>query len=181
VLLGHLPEANCVMKSRLRRNPFLAPFVLAGGYLGNASDPVSVIEQCRRARERGEAVLVFPEGTRTRPGEKLRFRRGAAQLALRAGMDIVPVTITCDPPVLTHGSPWFRMPPVRVRLVVRFHRPREPGAFAELAGLQPPLAARRLTRGLENYFVRKLTFADFSEHADNEPSFVPVEYEHAVR
>jgi len=181
MLLARFPEANCVMKSRLRRNPLLAPFILAGGYLGNAADPMTVIEQCRRARDRGEPVLVFPEGTRTRPGGRLRFRRGAAQLALRAGMEIVPATITCDPPVLTHGAPWFRMPPCRVRLVIRFHAPREPGAFAALAGLEPPRAARRLTRGLEDYFARQLKTSDPSDHAHYRPALPAVEIEHALR
>jgi len=42
---------------------------------------------------RGEPVLVFPEATRTRDGELGRFKRGAASMALRCGVPVLPVAI----------------------------------------------------------------------------------------
>lgn len=162
-ILAALPDANCVVKQRLRHHPLFAPFVRAGAYLGKPADPVAVIEQCRHAHERGEPILIFPEGTRTRPGDLPRFRRGAAQIALRAGIEILPATISCTPPALTHGKPWFRMPAQQVRLVVRFHAPRKADAFASFTGLDAPRAARCLTRGLQDYFIKELTLSD---HAD---------------
>lgn len=39
----------------------------------------------------GNSVLVFPEGTRVEAGQALRFTRGAAQLAIRAGVDVLCV------------------------------------------------------------------------------------------
>lgn len=156
-LLARVPDANCVMKAGLRRHPFFGPFVRAGGYISNASDPQQVIEACREARARGEAIVIFPEGSRSRPGAAPHFLRGAAQIALRAEMEILPVTIRCTPPVLTHGRPWFRMPAERFAHVICFHPPCDPEAFATLEGLAPPLAARRLTRGLEDYFKRRLS------------------------
>ncbi|MGH8224671.1 MAG: lysophospholipid acyltransferase family protein [Gammaproteobacteria bacterium] len=159
-LLAYLPDANCVMKGNLRRHPFFALFVRAGGYLGNDSDPERVIEACRKAHERGEAIVIFPEGSRSAPGAAPHFRRGAAQIAVRTGMEILPVTIRCTPPVLTHGRPWFRMPPERFAHVLCLHKPRSPEAFAPLDGLLPSLAARRLTQGLEDYFIRTLNAAE---------------------
>ncbi|MGH8161075.1 MAG: lysophospholipid acyltransferase family protein [Gammaproteobacteria bacterium] len=156
VMMSYLPEANNIMKDALRRNPFLALFVRAGGYISNASDPLDTIAACRRAKERGEALIVFPEGSRTHAGEIPRFRRGAAQIALRAEMEILPVTLSCSPPVLTHGRPWYAMPSRRVQYVISFHAPREPAAFASIEGLPPSLAARRVTRGMETWFKRQL-------------------------
>lgn len=39
----------------------------------------------------GYSVLIFPEGTRTLPGEKGRYARGGAGLAIQAGVPVVPV------------------------------------------------------------------------------------------
>lgn len=156
VMLAWLPEANCIMKDALGRHPLFAPFARACRYISNASGPLESLAACRRAKARGEAIVIFPEGSRTRPGVPPRFRRGAAQIALRAGMEILPVTIACTPPVLTHGRPWHLMLSQRVRYVISFHRPRAPAEFAAIDGLAPPLAARRVTRGLENWFRQRL-------------------------
>jgi 1-acyl-sn-glycerol-3-phosphate acyltransferase len=41
----------------------------------------------------GSSVVMFPEGTRTRDGRLLPFKRGGFMLAVRAGVPVIPVTI----------------------------------------------------------------------------------------
>ena len=43
--------------------------------------------------ERGDIVLIFPEGTRTRPGTLGSPRRGVGRLALETGAPVVPVAV----------------------------------------------------------------------------------------
>jgi 1-acyl-sn-glycerol-3-phosphate acyltransferase len=42
----------------------------------------------------GSSVVMFPEGTRSRDGQLLPFKRGGFMLAVRAGVPVIPVTIS---------------------------------------------------------------------------------------
>ena len=44
--------------------------------------------------ERGEAVVIFPEGTRIRRGSLGTPKRGVGRLALETGAPVVPVAVT---------------------------------------------------------------------------------------
>ncbi len=47
----------------------------------------------RMLLERGEGVLIFPEGTRVRPGPIGSARRGVGRLALETGVPVIPLSI----------------------------------------------------------------------------------------
>ncbi|RMF14131.1 MAG: 1-acyl-sn-glycerol-3-phosphate acyltransferase, partial [Gammaproteobacteria bacterium] len=59
------------------------------------SKPTTAIKQLLRqgqaALEAGRWVVIYPEGTRVHPGEVVRYNKGAASLAARAGVPILPV------------------------------------------------------------------------------------------
>ncbi len=67
----------------------------------------------------GGALMIFPEGARTRTGQMMPFKPGVIQLALSTGAPIVPVTIIGGYRVL---SPWHRIPrPLKIKLY--YHEP----------------------------------------------------------
>ena len=68
-----------------------------------ATDPIAInrstrvkaleqlLQQGRKKIEEGRWVVIFPEGTRTPPGQRGRYFPGGAMLAVRAGVPVVPV------------------------------------------------------------------------------------------
>jgi 1-acyl-sn-glycerol-3-phosphate acyltransferase len=150
LLISLLPRSTCVVKQALWKNPFLKGVVRATGYISN-SDPEQLLAQCRETLHAGYPIIVFPEGTRTRPGQPLQFQRGAAHIAVRCEADIVPMVISCEPPMLRKGEPWYRIPPRRAHIVVSA---RAKLSVPELVRPAPSQAAatRRLNRFLQDYY-----------------------------
>lgn len=77
-----------------------------GGALEAAAVAVQALERLRD----GQSVLIFPEGTRS-PREGLHpFQRGAFEIAYRAGVPVVALFVTADPPWLMKHQRWFEVP-----------------------------------------------------------------------
>jgi glycerol-3-phosphate dehydrogenase (NAD(P)+) len=81
--------------------------------------------------ERGEIVLMFPEGTRIRPGTLGQPKRGVGRLALEAGAPVIPVAITGTEAVRRGWR--IRPRKVRVRAGRALHFPRVETASPQLA------------------------------------------------
>jgi 1-acyl-sn-glycerol-3-phosphate acyltransferase len=111
-LIAFTPQACCVAKRAMFRNPLTRSVVAAAGYISNEST-AEMIESAAAALAEGQCLIMFPEATRTRSGEPLAFHRGAANVALRAAAQVTPVFIRCEPLTLIKAEPWYRIPPRR--------------------------------------------------------------------
>jgi len=150
LLVSQMPEVDCIVKSGLWRNPFLRWPAAWADYLPAVAG-VELIEECSATLRHGRSLLVFPEGTRTVPGKPVRMQRGAAHIALAADADILPVTITCDPPALFKGNPWYRVPARRFHLHVVVGEPMAAREF--IRGNESPVrTARRITQWMLTQF-----------------------------
>jgi 1-acyl-sn-glycerol-3-phosphate acyltransferase len=80
---------------------------------------------------RGMSMTVFPEGTRSRDGRLLPFKKGPFHLAMDTGAPIVPMTISGTHEVWPKGG--FSVHAGKVKLI--FHAPIDPGEFASQEAL----------------------------------------------
>lgn len=148
ILIALLPETVCVVKEAVWNNLFFGPLVRAAGFINNQG-PDEVLEHCALALASGLNLVIFPEGGRTRPGLPLKFKRGAAHLALRTGAPILPVRVSVDPPLLAKGDRWYMVPAPTCRFRFAFGAWVHAPAAAEE---DHPREARTLTRLLESRF-----------------------------
>ena len=155
LLVSRLPDADCVVKSRLAENPFTRGPVRATGYICN-DNGAGLVDDCIASVRSGRNLLIFPEGTRTPRGELLGpLQRGAANIAVRGGFDVTPVVIRCEPRTLGKGEKWYRVPTRRFHLSVDV-LPDLPVAPFLADGSPEPLAARHLTAALGDIFRGEL-------------------------
>jgi 1-acyl-sn-glycerol-3-phosphate acyltransferase len=153
-LMAFVKNADCIVKGDLWNNPFTRGPVRAAGYISNGTgDGGELVGDCIASLERGNNLIVFPEGTRTPACGTIRMKRGAANIAVRGERAITPVVIRCEPPTLGKGEKWWRVPPRRVRFSLEVQDDVPVAPFA--AAGSEVMAARRLTDFLQDYFTGK--------------------------
>ncbi|QKJ86709.1 1-acyl-sn-glycerol-3-phosphate acyltransferase [Paramixta manurensis] len=143
-----MPDVDCLVKAELRHNLFFRGVIRAADYLIN-SEAETLLPESQRRLAQGDTLLIFPEGTRTRYGEALKLQRGAANIAVRAGCELRIVHITCSQRMLDKQSRWYHIPPVKPCFTVRVKSRLSSQRYLALSEGALPLAARRLTRDLQ--------------------------------
>ncbi len=153
-LMGAVPRCGCIVKRGLWYNPVTAVSVRAAGLIPN-DEAEALIAQCQASFAAGRSLVIFPEGTRSPHGGLHPFTRGAAQIALRCGVPVVPVFIHCDPPTLAKGEPWYRVPARAIDFWIHIAAPLAvPAEVAQKNGI--PLQVRAFTKYLHDYYARKM-------------------------
>jgi 1-acyl-sn-glycerol-3-phosphate acyltransferase len=120
-LLAALPhQFRFFAKKGLFKIPLLGSHLKRAGHLPvdrtNARNSLkSMTEGARIVRERGTSVVLFPEGGRSLEGLRV-FKEGAAYIAIKAGVPVVPMAIVGMREVLPMGSIHLRSGKVTVRV-----------------------------------------------------------------
>lgn len=120
-LLARIPfQFRFFAKKGLYKIPFLGWHLHRAGHLpvdrSNARNSLkSMSEGARIVAERGVSVLLFPEGGRTKVGLR-EFKEGAAYIAIKAGVPVVPVAIAGLRELLPMGSIHLRKGEAVVRV-----------------------------------------------------------------
>ena len=114
------PRLHILFKRELTKLPLLGKAFQIGGFVpidrASREQSMAAIEQAAASLRNGNSFLTFPEGTRSRTGALLPFKRGPFLMALKAQVPVVPVAIQGGSDSMRKGSPIVRPTTVSVRI-----------------------------------------------------------------
>jgi 1-acyl-sn-glycerol-3-phosphate acyltransferase len=107
-------------KAELRRVPLMATIFDIGGFVAveraDREKSLAAISRGAESLKAGNSFLIFPEGTRSRTGALLPFKKGGFIMAIKAQAPIVPVAVQGGRDAMRKGSPFVRPVMVLVRV-----------------------------------------------------------------
>ena len=156
-LVAFAPNADCIVKGRLMAQPAMKGFVKLTGYITNNHQGAELVSKAQSSLNKGSSLVIFPEGTRTRPGGNLLFQRGAANILVRTNASVALVAINCNPLTLSKQHKWYRIPRDKFHLEFRVLDEFNLQPYRELPAT---IAARHLTRDLQLIFRKELSIYD---------------------
>ncbi len=159
VLLSVLPRAVCIMRSDLLASPAFSNFSRLAGYIANDRGKALVHAGIDRL-SRGENLVIFPEGTRSRHGVLNPFKRGFALMATRTGTPVQTIIVRHEGEYLTKHSHLFRPSKLPVRLSMK---------LGEVFTPEEGESANDFARRLEAYFREAVTKPGNSASNGQEP------------
>ena len=151
LLIARLEDVCCVVKGDAARAPVVGLLVRRLGWISN-DEPETMLERSADALRAGERLLVFPESTRTVPGEPVRFKLGAAEIAARADAAVQPILIRYRQRYLSKACPWYEFPEEPVYFGISFEAAR----IAAAGNGDRRTARRQIARDLQHYFDTRL-------------------------
>ncbi len=121
-LLFHIlhPRLHMLYKSEFAKMPILGRAAPIAGFIRverqNPEQSQRAVDQAAESVAAGHSFMVFPEGTRSRTGELLPFKKGGFIMAIKAQAPLVPVAIVGGRAAMTKGSRLIR--PVTVDVTI---------------------------------------------------------------
>jgi 1-acyl-sn-glycerol-3-phosphate acyltransferase len=132
IVVPAIPKRTSVLvKKEVFRVPVLATAMRMGQLVPvDRTDRDSAISSLKKAQEvlaSGVNMTVFPEGTRSRSGELLPFKKGPFYMALESGVPVLPMTILGTKAIWPKGR--FAIKPGTATVV--FHPPIDPKQYPD--------------------------------------------------
>lgn len=114
------PRLRILYKAELRKLPVLVRAFDLAGFIplerANPEQSLPAIDRAAEALREGNSFLIFPEGTRSRTGELLPFKKGGFILAIKAQAPVIPIGISGARSAMRKGSPLIYPVTVHVRI-----------------------------------------------------------------
>ena len=143
VLFPHIPgRTSAFIKRSLMKIPVLGYGMKLGDFVpvdrdGRVESAIESVAVARLVLEKGVHITTFVEGTRSRDGRMLPFKKGPFYLAMETGAPCVPVSIHGTESMMSKGS-------ARVRpstAYIAFHQPLDPHSYGSREELMEAVRA----------------------------------------
>ena len=122
-LVSILPPVWIMAKKEFFNVPLLNIGMRMRGFIPidrrNRASAIQSIDRAVEALKSGRPFIAFPEGTRSPDGRVRRFKGGVFVMAIKAGVPVVPISVSGSRKVMAKGK--FKMRPGTVRIT--FHDP----------------------------------------------------------
>src|SRR5262245_21221510 len=109
-------QLHILYKAELHRFPIMGTVLDVGGFVpierAERDKAMASISRGAASLRAGNSFLIFPEGTRSRTGDLLPFKKGGFIMAIEAQVPIVPVAVQGGRDAMRKGSAFVH--PVRV-------------------------------------------------------------------
>jgi len=114
------PQLHVLYKAELHRLPLMGWVFDVGGFVavdrGDREKALASISRGAQSLRSGNCFLIFPEGTRSRTGSLLPFKKGGFVMAIEAQVPIVPVAVQGGRAAMRKGSAVVHPVSVSVRI-----------------------------------------------------------------
>jgi 1-acyl-sn-glycerol-3-phosphate acyltransferase len=94
----HVPgEVRVLIKKEIFKLPVLATAMRLGGFVpvdrSNRESAIASVRNAARLAAEGASFLIAPEGTRSRTGKLLKFKKGGLHMAIESKVPVLPITV----------------------------------------------------------------------------------------
>ena len=132
VLIPLLPRRVTIMvKKELFRLPILGRAMLMADCVPidrqNREAAIASVREAEAVVRKGHDMMVYPEGTRSRDGRLLPFKKGPFYMAMETGVPIVPITLLGTETLMPKGK--FFVTPGEATII--YHEPVDPKQFSD--------------------------------------------------
>jgi 1-acyl-sn-glycerol-3-phosphate acyltransferase len=107
-LISILPPVRVLVRKEIFRVPVLGRAMRLCGFVPvdrqNRERAMRAIEEAIESLKKGHSFLAYPEGTRSREGRLLPFKKGVFMMAIKAQAPIVPVTVSGFTKIMRKGE-----------------------------------------------------------------------------